>query len=117
VSPALWTSPASSINELGWLLVSVLLVQGGAHRQGGVRVDGAVALFDKLDDALLVDNNVGAQGPLVGFMILVVTLEDAVGFEHLAVHVAEKRELDADLLGEGGVGGGAIYTDTENLCI
>src|SRR2546429_5281595 len=32
-----------------------LFVQGSAHGQSGVGIDGAVALFDKLDDALLVD--------------------------------------------------------------
>ncbi len=94
-------------------------MQGGAHGEGGVGIDGVIALFDELDDALLVDNDVGAQGPLVGFVILcrVVAFEDAVGLEHLAVHVAEEREGDADLLGKGGVGSGAIYTDSENFRI
>ena len=101
------------------LLRGFLLVQGGAHGQGGVGIDGAIALFDKLDDALLVDDNVGAQSPLVAFVIFrrVVGLEDAVGLEHLAVHVAEEWEGDADLLGEGSVGSGAIHADTEDFRI
>jgi len=94
-------------------------VQGGTHGQGGVGIDGAIAFFDKLDDALLVDYDVGAQSPLVAFVIFprVVGLENAVGFEHLAIHVAEEGEGDADLLGEGGVGSGTIYTDSEDFRI
>ena len=94
-------------------------MQGGAHGEGGVGIDGVIALFDELDDALLVDDDVGAQSPLVAFAILcgVVALEDAVGPEHLAVHVAEERKSDADLLGEGGIGSGAIYADAENFRI
>jgi hypothetical protein len=92
-------------------------VQSSAHGQSGVGIDRAVAFVDQLDDALLVDDNVGAQGPLVRFVVFVVAFEDAVGLEHLAVHVAEEREGDADLLGECGVGSGAIHTDTEDFRI
>jgi hypothetical protein len=88
-------------------------VEGGTHGQSGVGIDGAVAFFNELDDALLVDDDVGAQSPLVSFIVFVVAFEDAVGLEHLAVHVAEEREGDADLLGEGGVGSGAIHADAE----
>jgi len=83
-------------------------VQGGAHRQSSVGVDGAVAFVDQPDDTLLVDDDVGAQSPLVSFILDVVALEDAVGLEHLAIHVAEERKGDADLFGEGGVGSGTI---------
>ena len=92
-------------------------MQGGAHGESRVGIDGGVAFLDKLDDALLVNDDVGSQSPLIGFIVLVVTLEDAVGLEHLAVHVAEEREGDADLLGEGGVGSGAIDADAENFRI
>ena len=105
--------------KIGGLLGGFLFVQGGAHGQGGVGIDGAVAFFDKLDDALLVDDDVGAQSPLVAFVILprVVGFENSVGLEHLAIHVAEEGEGDPDLLGEGGVGSGTIYTDSENFRI
>jgi hypothetical protein len=92
-------------------------VQCGAHGQGGVGIDGAVTGIDQLDDALLVDDDVGAQSPLVGFLLDVVALEDAVSLEHLAVHVAEEREGDADLLGESGVGSGTIERDSKNFRI
>jgi hypothetical protein len=92
-------------------------VHGGAHGQSGIGIDGAIALFDELDDALLVDDDVGAQSPLVAFVVFrrVVGFKDAVGLEHLAVHVAEEGEGDANLLGEGGVGSGAIHADAEDF--
>ncbi len=83
-------------------------MQRGAHGQGRVGIDGAVAFFDKLDDALFVDDDVGAQSPLVRFILNVVALEDAVGLEHFAIHVAEERKGDADLFGERGVSSGTI---------
>jgi len=43
-------------------------VQGGADSEGRVGIDGAVAFVDQLDDALLVDDDVGAKGPLVGLV-------------------------------------------------
>jgi hypothetical protein len=94
-------------------------VQGGAHGQGSVGIDGAIAFFDKLDDALLINDDVGAQSPLVAIVIFrrIVSFEDAVGLEHLAVHVAEEREGDTDLLGERGVSSGAIHADAENFRI
>jgi len=92
-------------------------VQGGAHSKGGVGINGAVAFVDQLDDALFVDDNIGAQSPFVGFVLDVVTLEDAVGLQHLAVHVAEEGEGDADLLGESGVGSGTIERDSKNFRI
>jgi hypothetical protein len=92
-------------------------VQRGAHGEGGIGIDGAVAFVDQLDDSLLVDDDVGAQSPFVGFVIFVVAFEDAVGLEHLAVHVAEEREGNADLLGEGSIGRRAIHTDAEDFRI
>jgi len=76
----------------------------GADRNGSVGVYGAVAFFDVADDALFIDDDVGALGPLVGLVLDVVALQDSVGCEHLVVHVAEEREFDIDLLGESGIG-------------
>src|SRR5437879_9628031 len=62
------------------LLSGVLLVQGGAHGQGGVGIDGIIAFFDKLADALLVDDDFGAQSAFITVVIVisVVGLESAV---------------------------------------
>src|ERR1700751_4159381 len=70
-----------------------------------------------LDDAVLVNDDIRAQRPLVGLAFNIVALENAVRREHLLVHVAEQRKLDIDLLGKGRVGRGGIHTDTKNFGI
>jgi len=70
-----------------------------------------------LDNAVLVYNDVGALGPLVGVALDVVGFYDAVGGEHLLVHVTEKGKLDVYLFGEGGIGRGGIHADAENFRI
>ena len=95
-------------------------MQVGAHRNGGVWVDGTIAAFDVADDAVFVDDDIGAQGPLVCVALLFIGFEDAVGSEHFLVHVAEEGKLDADLLGESGVRRGTVHAHTENcrvVCI
>ena len=92
-------------------------MQIGADRYGSVGIDGAVAFFDVTNDAIFIDDDVGALRPLVGFLLHVISLQDAVGGEHLVVHVAEKREINADLLGEGGIGSRTIHANAENFCI
>ena len=92
-------------------------MQVGADRYSSVGIDGAVAFFDVADDAILVDDNIGALRPLIGFLLHVISLQDAVGGEHLVVHVAEKREIDVDLLGEGGIGSRTIHANAEYFCI
>jgi hypothetical protein len=92
-------------------------VQVGTDRYGSVGIDGAVAFFDVADDAILIDDDVGALRPLVGFLLDVISLQDAVGGEHLVVHVAEKREINADLLGEGGIGSRTVHANAENFRI
>jgi hypothetical protein len=92
-------------------------VQVGTNRYGSVGIDGAVAFFDVANDAILIDDDVGALRPLVGFLLHVISLQDAVGGEHLVVHVAEKREINVDLLGERGIGSRTIHANAENFCI
>jgi len=99
------------------LFSGVLFVQSGAHGQGSVGIDGTITFLDKLNDALLIDDDVCAQSPFIGFILHVVALEDAVGLEHLAVHVAEEGKFNTDLFGERGVGGGTIQTNSENFRI
>jgi len=90
-------------------------VQIGADGKGVVGIDGGVALFDVLDGAVLVDHDVGALRPLVRLAFHVIAFENAVGCEHLFVHVAEQRKLDIDLLGEGGVGCGRVHADAKDF--
>ena len=51
------------------LFGGLLLVQVGTDRYGSVGIDGAVAFFDVADDAIFVDDDVGALRPLVGFLL------------------------------------------------
>lgn len=92
-------------------------MQVSADGEGVIRIDGGIAFFDVLDDAILVDHDVGTQGPLVGVTLNVVALEDAIGREHLFVHVAEQGEFDVDLLSKGGVGRRRIHADAKNFGI
>jgi hypothetical protein len=89
-------------------------VEVDANGFGCVGVDGAVAAFDVANDAVLVDDDVGAQGPLIAFTLDVIALQDAVSREHFVVHVAEERKLDIDLLGEGLVCRGTVHAYAEN---
>ncbi len=89
-------------------------MQVGANRYGSVGIYGAVAFLDVADDAFFIDDNIGALRPLVGVFLHGVGLQDAVGSEHLFVHVAEQREINVDLLGESGIRGRRIHANAEN---
>ena len=89
----------------------------GADGHGGIRIDGAVAFFDVADDPFFIDDDVGALRPLVGLILHVVALQDAVGREHLVVHVAEERKIYIDLLCKSGIGGGTIHANAKNCGI
>ena len=41
-------------------------------------------------------------------------IEDAIRFRDFALHVAEKRKLDTNFLGEGGVGRSSVNADSQN---
>ena len=97
------------------LVCGLLFVQVGADGQSRVWIHRAIALLDVLDDAVLVDHDVGALSPLIGFIFLVVVLKHAVGGKHFFVHVAEEGELDIDLLSECRIRGGAIHAHAKNF--
>jgi hypothetical protein len=82
--------------------------------EGVVGIDSAVALLDVLDDAILVNDDIGALGPLIGLALNVAGFQNPVGGQHFFVHVAEQWEFDADLFGKGGVGRGRIDADAIN---
>jgi|SRR5579859_170637 len=89
----------------------------GAHGDCGVGIDGAVAFFDVADDALFIDDDVGALRPLELLALNVVGFQNAVSSEHFVVHVAKERKLYVDLLGKGRVRGGAIDADSKDIRI
>jgi len=90
-------------------------MQVEAHRHGGVGIDGAIAAFDMANDAVLIDDNVRAESPLVALALHIVGLQDSVAREHLAVHIAEEGEFDADLFRESRVRSGTIHAYAENF--
>ena len=67
-----------------------------------------------LDFAFLIHDECGAFRPVVLVAFDIVGPENSVSLEHFAVHVAQEGKGDADLLGEGGVGGGTVNTDSKN---
>ncbi len=89
-------------------LVTLFLFQHHADRHGARRIDGALAFLNVLDNALLVDHKRGAARKLL------LVIQDAILFGDLARHVAQQGELHAELLGEFGIGIGAVNADAEN---
>ena len=70
-------------------------------------IDRAASFLNVLYLALLVHHEGRAARELC-FLV-----EDSVGFRDFAFHVAEKRELDSDLLRERRIGGRSIDADAE----
>lgn len=108
--------PASGQLERNQLLCG-FIVQAQADVHGTGRIHCAVILHNVLDHALLVDHECRATREFVLVHFQIVGFEDSVRFQHLVIHVAEERKGDADLLGKGAVGGGAIDADSENDCV
>src|ERR1700687_84477 len=85
-----------------------------AKSDGIVWIDGAGLFFHRLNHAFFVDDEGGALRPIIFFFLDVVHFQDAVLFQHFAVHVAEQREGYADFLRESVVGGRTVDADAEN---
>jgi hypothetical protein len=98
-------------------LFGSLLGQADADVQGVVGIHSAIVKFDVLDFPFFVDDDGGAPRPFEIVTLHVVFFQDAIIGEGLAIHVAEERHGDADLFGEGGVGGGTVDADTEDYCV
>ena len=73
------------------------------------RVDGGAAYLDVLDLAVFVDDERGTCA-VSGFGVI-----EAVIRGRLAFPIAQQREFDADLFGEGLVGCKAVHADAEDL--
>jgi hypothetical protein len=106
--------PSQPTEAPGQLLGGLFFVEVDTNGFGCVGVDRAVAAFDVTNNAVLVDDDVGAQGPLIAFTLDVIGLQDAVRREHFVVHIAEEWKLDIDLLGESFVCRGAVHAYAEN---
>jgi hypothetical protein len=95
-------------------LFGVPLEQAGADGECVVGIYGTLVEFDVLDFPFFVDDDGGAPRPLKIVTLHVIFLQDAIFGEGLAIHIAQERHGDADLFGEGGVGGGTVDADTED---
>jgi hypothetical protein len=80
-----------------------------ASSSGPAGVDGILTHVDMLDDTLLVYNERSAVGELL------LLVQNAVLFGNRSLEVAEEREHEAFLFGEGSVGGSTIDADSQHL--
>jgi hypothetical protein len=68
-----------------------------------------------LDDALLVDDDVGALRPFISFLLHVIALENPVRGQDLLIHVAQQWKGDINLFGKRGIRRRTVHTDSKNL--
>ena len=95
-------------------LSAVLFVQACADGHCIFRIDGCRIEIDVFDHAVLVDHKCCAPGEFHLFATHGKILHDAILLQHLAIHVAQQRESNANLLGKRSVGGRTVYADSEN---
>lgn len=95
-------------------LLSGFLVKIETDRNSRIRINGAVIEIDVLNFSLLIDHEGGATRPLVLISPHWIFPQDSVLGQNLAVHIAEQREGDANLLGKRGIRRGTINTNSEN---
>jgi hypothetical protein len=88
-------------------------MQPGAHRDGCIRIHGAIVLIDVLNLSVLVHDERGALRKLVIIAFFVVSLQNPILFQDFSVHVAQEGKGHADLLGEGGVRGRRVNANSE----
>jgi hypothetical protein len=85
-----------------------------ANRDGVRWVNRGAIEFDVLDNTALIDHESSASRKFVFVAAHRIFLQNAVIREHFAVHIAEQREGDVNLLGKSGVGGWAVCANSEN---
>ena len=90
------------------------MMQIRANCDGARWINRCAIEFDVLDNAALIDHESGAPRKLVFVAAHGIFLQNAVIGEHFAVHIAEQRKGDVDLLGKCGVSGWAVCADSEN---
>lgn len=85
------------------------MLQHVASSAGATGVNGVFIHVDMLDDSLLVDH----EGGSVGHWKL--GIQNAVVRRDFSSEIAQQRKVNADLFGEGSVGGRTVNADAENL--
>ena len=91
------------------------MVEQAAGRHCLRGVDGILSNVDMLNDALFVDDERRTLSELVtGTADLLQTHGHPILPKHLEARVAQERELNVDLLGEGCIRCGTVTTDSEN---
>ena len=98
----------------GYPLWGSRLVKAEASVHGRVWVNRAIVEIDVLNLALLIDDESGTPRPFVVIAAHRILSQNPVRSERLAIHIAEEREGDADLLGKCGIGRRTVNADAEN---
>ena len=92
-------------------LLAVLLVLEQTARLGcPTRINRSLAHVDVLDDAFFIDDKRRAVRETF------VLVQNPVFLGDGSLKVAQKRELDSNLVGERFVCGGTVNADAEHLC-
>lgn len=74
-------------------------------------IDRDVSFVDVLNDSFFIDH----EGSAISETLLFV--EDAIVFDDSAFEITEYRESNSNLFGEFAIGGNAVDTHAENLCV
>lgn len=88
--------------------------QAGANAYSCIWVDRAFVVLNVLNLAFLVDDESCPPGPFVTIPAHWILLENSVFGENRAVHIAEQRKGDADLLRESRICRRAIRADAKH---
>ena len=87
----------------------LFLREGAAHSVRAGWIYSGIALFNVADNTFFVHDEGSAGGKSLFFVV------DPVGFRDCALEIAEEGKGNADLFGEGAIGGEAVNTDAQNL--
>lgn len=95
----------------------MFFVKAGTNCHGGRRVDGRCVEIDVLNHAVFVNHERGASRKFHFICSQGERLHDSVLLQNGAVHIAQQRKGDTDLLCKCCVGWRAVDTDAENYRI
>jgi hypothetical protein len=98
-------------------LRSVFFVKAGTNCYGGRRVDGRCVEIDVLNHAIFANHKRRAPRKFHFVCSQGERLHDPVLLQNGAVHIAQQRKSDADLLCESRISWGAVNANAENYRI